>query len=820
MNALARPDTDAVASLRQRLADGGWRPVAVYSHDAPVPAKSRGKAPRGDDWTLRARRDPPAAVVEPVELCAMNTGLLCDGLRVVDGDIDDPHVAAQVRALAIAMLGDSIIRTRENAPRFLLPYRAASGSPPKRAQTGRLGKVEILGHGQQFVSHGLHQSGVPQHWFPEAPENIPVESLPAVTEAQVDAFLAAVAPLIEADSAMPKAGIDTPHLPSAFGPSADALDVAAALAAIPNDAPSDWEYWNRVGMASYAASGGGAAGFAAWCAWSQRHPTHDDAACRERWEHYATSPPNGDIGAGTLFHMARQARPGWHKPTDAPSASDNGCRQEAPDPELLAHPDMSVLRLHRRPPPPLPVAVFGDRWARWIGAVAESAACPPDYVAGTLLAAASALIGNARWAQATPGWAEPPHLWCAAVGDSGTGKSPGADALMRHVLPAIERNMLGDFPDRQRDWRMAKEKHDAAHEQWKADVRTATKSGNAPPLPPDGQPPAEPQPPRLRQHDVTIEKVATLLATAAPKGLLIVRDELAGWLTGMTAYNDAGRQFWIESYGGRPFRVERQKHPEPIDVPRLVVAVTGSTQPERLAELMREADDGLLARFCWFWPDALPFRLARTAPGTDWATTTLDRLRLLDLTPGAPGEPASPRMVPLAEAALPDLEAFGRDMQDRQHFAAGLMRSALGKARGLALRLALVLEHLWWCARDGYEAPPAGISHAAFTSAAHLVADYAMPMAERVYGDAACPEADRNAATLARWIMQAKPNEVHVRKLLREVRLPGLQDAEAVKSAAAVLVDAGWLLPPAPGTFQQRGRTAYPVNPRVFEALP
>ena len=36
----------------------------------------------------------------------------------------------------------------------------------------------------------------------------------------------------------------------------------------------------------------------------------------------------------------------------------------------------------------------------------------------------------------------------------------------------------------------------------------------------------EPKSPRLRQHDVTIEKVAALLGTAAPKGLLIWRDGL------------------------------------------------------------------------------------------------------------------------------------------------------------------------------------------------------------------------------------------------------------------------------------------------------
>ncbi len=149
------------------------------------------------------------------------------------------------------------------------------------------------------------------------------------------------------------------------------------------------------------------------------------------------------------------------------------------------------------------------------------------------------------------------------------------------------------------------------------------------------------------------------------------------------------------------------------------------------------------------------------------------------------------------------------------------MRSALGKARGLALRLALVLEHLWWCGgEDGMAPPPSVISERAFLAATHLVADYMMPMAERVYGDAAAPKAERDAATLARWIARQRPVEAHVRRLLREVRLPGLVDAAAVHAAARVLVEAGWLLPPLHGSgFQQRGRAAYPVNPRLWERL-
>src|SRR5437764_4341995 len=113
----------------------------------------------------------------------------------------------------------------------------------------------------------------------------------------------------------------------------------------------------------------------------------------------------------------------------------------APQAELeqgWPEPGMSVLRPDLVPSPSLPLSVFGTAWAEWIATAAQAAACPPDYVAAPLLAAASALIGNARWPQATPGWAEPPHLWLGVVGDSGSGKSPGADSLMRDVLPEIE----------------------------------------------------------------------------------------------------------------------------------------------------------------------------------------------------------------------------------------------------------------------------------------------------------------------------------------------------------------------------------------------
>lgn len=479
-------------------------------------------------------------------------------------------------------------------------------------------------------------------------------------------------------------------------------------------------------------------------------------------------------------------------------------------------PDFGIARLNRRPPPEFPLHVFGDAWSNWIRETADAAAAAPDYVAANLLAAASGLIGNARWAEATPGWAEPPHLWCATVGDSGTSKSAAADILVRNVLPELERRMIGDFPDRLAEWRTKFAEARAAKDKWNREFHAASKKNTAPPLPPPEMDVEEPHAPCICMSDVTIEKVATILAHAAPKGLIIQRDELSGWLLGLNNYNDAGREFWIEAFGGRPYRVARQKLQEPIIVPRLSVTVMGSTQPSKVAQMLRQADDGLLARFLWFWPELRPFQLSRQTPRIDWAVDALDRLRLLEMQTSEHGQ-AIPINVPLAREAMSLMESFAQKRQLDQQEAGEWMKSALGKARGVTLRLSLVLEMLKWCGCDGFVPPPSTISVETFVAATRLFGDYLMPMAERVYGDASTTAEQRNASTLARWIMKTKAETVHVRTLQRDIRLPGLSNAAAIRAAADVLVEADWLRPPERGSFQRRATVAYRVNPRLNE---
>ena len=315
--------------------------------------------------------------------------------------------------------------------------------------------------------------------------------------------------------------------------------------------------------------------------------------------------------------------------------------------------------------------------------------------------------------------------------------------------------MIGDYPDRLREWQAAVEFDKIAKKRWKDDFREAQK--NKKPLPPIPLPTASdiaPEKPRLRQHDVTIEQTGAILSTAAPKGVVMVRDEIAGWLMGMEAYNPAGRAFWLEAYGGRPYRVERRKHgAEPIEIERLAVAVYGGTQPERLSQLRAGPDDGLFSRILWLWPDPVPFRLGEETPDV------AGRSRRLIACASSTWRRASPNPIfmPLPPDAQRLMAEFGKEMEARLDQSGGLLRSAFGKARGSALRLSLVLEWLWCCAKADMSLPPDRISKEAFAAAATLVGEYFMPMAERVFGDAGATDVERDAATLARWILKEQP---------------------------------------------------------------
>ena len=134
--------------------------------------------------------------------------------------------------------------------------------------------------------------------------------------------------------------------PSSSGQQANLLDVAAALAAIPNcsrEHQRSFDDWNKVAMATHAATGGSDAGYQLFLDWCRPHPAFNEERTRLRWEQMSGSPPD-KIGAGSLFYLARQASPGWQIPSHRmPDAGDEFSAEARPDPS--ARRDALIARL-------------------------------------------------------------------------------------------------------------------------------------------------------------------------------------------------------------------------------------------------------------------------------------------------------------------------------------------------------------------------------------------------------------------------------------------------------------------------------------------
>ena len=480
-------------------------------------------------------------------------------------------------------------------------------------------------------------------------------------------------------------------------------------------------------------------------------------------------------------------------------------------------PDMTILRRVATDAPKLDLAAFGDDLSEWISDAAKSKSAPVDFVALTILSAAAGAIGAARWVSPADGWREPAILWSMLVGAPSASKSPAMDAV-RDPLTEIERELAVEWPKRLREFETAKVTAKARREQWEEAARTATKSGTCVELmPAEAEEPQEPQMPRIVISDATIEAVA-VIESGNPRGLLLWRDECAAWLGNMGKYGDGDRAFWLEASGGRPFTVDRRKLAQPLRIEHHAISIVAGSQPDRLASLlMAGADDGLVGRFLYVWPESVsPCRWQGKLDATVIARV-LRRLAALPMDQAAEG---------IARPVTLQVDANARDAFDewrQAHFkrceaASGLMASALGKMPGQALRLALILQLLTWASGPEGAPEPIIVSGDALGFALDLFDDYFEPMLGRVLGEAALPEADRDAAALARAIVSRRATTLNARTIRREWRVSGLREAKSVKIAIDALVEAGWLTPTAgrSGETSGRRRSDYAVNLQVF----
>ena len=540
------------------------------------------------------------------------------------------------------------------------------------------------------------------------------------------------------------------------------------------------------------------------------------------------------MSAPTANPLAASVRVALHElPPSVRSLEERADRERALVQRLAAQKRQAAPPAEARAPQPLPdplpaVSVFEpamlqDSMRGWCVDAAEGLGVPLDFLAVPAVVACAAAIGRvvAVRPKLQDRWIERAILWGAVIGRPSAGKSP-ALAPARRMLARLEVGESKKHAERLRDFQADQAVAVAAAENAKQEMRKAIKGGDtakAQALARDATAPEleAPPEPRIVVADATVEKLGELL-NANPRGLLMVRDELTGWLASLDREgHECDRAFWLECWNGTgPFVVDRIGRGT-VRIEACAVSVLGGIQPGKLSEYVRGAvkggmgDDGLMQRFqLAVYPD-LPasWRYRDVAPNAACemrAHETFQRLRAI--TPESVGANLGDGYdlpwLPLAEDARALWIEWQEELMPRLRSGAepAHMESHLAKFPALACRLALVLHLI-----DAPHGPVTGEAMArALDWCGHLESH-----ARRIYA----PLADGGLSAAHALLRKRKelPDVFTARDVYRKGW--GGLDMDATGEAIDVLVEHGHVaeLPAEHSTGRPTARYAWTVQP-------
>ncbi len=272
------------------------------------------------------------------------------------------------------------------------------------------------------------------------------------------------------------------------------------------------------------------------------------------------------------------------------------------------------------PVPTLPPELLPESLRPWLEDIAGRAVLPLELPAVPAIIGLGAVVGRtvAIRPERRDDWTVVPNLWGGIVARPGLLKTHAIDSGLAPLAPLIKaadeqyveeartmtaRRMVLD--DR---FKAARRQKGGASEATIASLLAEIEECHAVEQ-------------RYKTHDATVEKLGELLRDN-PRGLLLYRDELGGWLRSFERHGREGeREFFLEAWngsGGYVFdRIERGT----IRIPALCLSVVGGIQPGKLACYVAGAvdggqgADGLLQRLqVVVWPD----RLAPWVEPTRW----------------------------------------------------------------------------------------------------------------------------------------------------------------------------------------------------------
>jgi hypothetical protein len=241
-----------------------------------------------------------------------------------------------------------------------------------------------------------------------------------------------------------------------------------------------------------------------------------------------------------------------------------------------------------------PVDAMPSPCRRLVEEATASLGCAPELVALPMLAALSSAIGASRVVEVKGGWREGATLFLAVVASPGAMKTPAAKVAKKPVFE-YQRELGRAYAEDKEDWKRELR-------QWEVDKREAAKAGEVAPEQPEA-----PSMGRSVASDTTIEALVSILE-ANPRGLLVHKDELTGWVRSMDQYKGgkgSDRQHWLSLWSNDEVVVDRKSRMgEPIVLAKPFVSLFGGIQPAMLSELGGGMEDGLMDRFLFAYPEA------------------------------------------------------------------------------------------------------------------------------------------------------------------------------------------------------------------------
>ncbi|KEQ13597.1 hypothetical protein GZ77_14865 [Endozoicomonas montiporae] len=244
---------------------------------------------------------------------------------------------------------------------------------------------------------------------------------------------------------------------------------------------------------------------------------------------------------------------------------------------------------------------------------------PYEYAAVAAISALGSLIG--RKVSVKPkqydDWAIIPNLWGCCIGRPSQKKTPVIKAAT-HPLTRLEAEAREQHKDDLKRYQAQEKINQMANKEAEKKAAALVKKGDMQAaealLMDDTTDPEKPLNRRYIINDATIEKLGILLSEN-PWGLLLFRDELAGWIAGLNRDDrQQDRAFWLEAFNGDgTFSYDRVSRDD-VYIPSNTVALLGGIQPGRLLPLLmtqREGsgDDGLVERLqLLVYPDAGEFK--------------------------------------------------------------------------------------------------------------------------------------------------------------------------------------------------------------------